>query len=74
MLKNLSMAVGFDTSLQELGLDRLVVLLADHPLPVVLSDDAIAKMHDSLPMVLFCFDILLKFYEAREMDSVLTLK
>jgi hypothetical protein len=33
---------------------------------VTVSDDPITKMHDSLPMVLFRLEILVKFYEARE--------
>jgi hypothetical protein len=33
---------------------------------VVFSDEQTTKMHDSLPMALFCFQILLKLYEARE--------
>jgi hypothetical protein len=70
MLKSPAMVVGLDTSSPELNLERLIRLLADDLSPVVFSDDPITKMHDSLPMVLFRFEILMKLYEAREMGWV----
>jgi hypothetical protein len=38
---------------------------------VVFSDEQVTKMHDSLPMALFCFEILLKLYESREVAWVM---
>jgi hypothetical protein len=67
MLKRPSMVVGLDTSSAELNLECLINSLRDDLSPIVFSDEAITKMHDSLPMVLFRFDILLKLYEAREL-------
>jgi hypothetical protein len=66
MLKKLAMVVGLDINSPELNLERLVRLLGDDLPAIVFSDDPITKMHDSLPMVLFRFEILLKIYEARE--------
>jgi hypothetical protein len=54
----------------ELYLQHLIDLLRDDLSPIVFSDDPITKMYDSLPMVLFRFEILLKLYEARELDWV----
>jgi hypothetical protein len=67
MLKEQPMVVGLETSSPELSLRRLVRLLGDVLLAVVFSDGPITKMHDSLPMVLFRFEILVKLYEVREM-------
>jgi hypothetical protein len=38
-----------------LSLQRLVELLRDDLPPIVFSGDLITKMHDSLPIILFCF-------------------
>jgi hypothetical protein len=37
---------------------------------IVFSDDPLTKMHDSLPMVLFRFECLVKLYEAKELGWV----
>jgi cytochrome c oxidase assembly factor CtaG len=64
------MVVGLDLASPELSLGNLVSLLGDDLPAVVLSDDPITKMYDSLPMVLFRFEILVKLYEARELAWV----
>jgi hypothetical protein len=51
----------------ELSLCRLVRLLGDDLPAVVFSDDPVIKMHDSLLMVPFRFEILVKLYNAGEM-------
>jgi hypothetical protein len=51
-----------------LSLSRLVRLLGNDLTAVIFSDDPVTKMHDSLPMVLFRFEIPVKLYQAREMD------
>jgi hypothetical protein len=66
MLKKTRMVVGLDGNSIELDLQRLIDLLRDDLSSTVFSDDPITKMYDSLPMVLFRFEILLKLYEARE--------
>jgi hypothetical protein len=70
MLKEPPMVIGLETSSLELSLSRLVRLLGDDLPAVVFSDYPVTKMHDSLPMVLFRFEILMKLYEAREMAWV----
>jgi hypothetical protein len=57
------MVVGLGPDSPELSLG----LLGDDLPAVVFSDDQITKMHDSLPMVLFRFEILVKLFEAREL-------
>jgi hypothetical protein len=52
------MAVGLDPYSPELSLGNLVGLLGDDLPAVVFSDDSITKMHDSLPIVLFRFEVL----------------
>jgi hypothetical protein len=59
--------VGLDQDSPELSFSNLVGLLSDDRRAAVLSDDPITKMHDSLPMVLFRFEILVKYYETREL-------
>jgi hypothetical protein len=61
------MVVDLDSNSIELYLQRLIDLLRDDLSPTVFSDDPITKMYDSLPMVLFRFEILLKLYEARKL-------
>jgi hypothetical protein len=51
----------------ELSLGNLIDLLGDDFPAVVVGDDPITKMHDSLSMVPFHFEILVKLYEAREL-------
>jgi hypothetical protein len=70
MLKDPRMVVGLETSFPELSLSRLVRLLGDDLPAVVFNDDPVTKIRDSLPMVLFRFEILVKLYEAREMAWV----
>jgi hypothetical protein len=62
------MAIGLDAGSPELSFQRLVELFRDNLSPIVFSDHQITKMHDSLPLVLFRFTIILKLYEARELD------
>jgi hypothetical protein len=62
--------VRLDPDSPELSRANLVGLF-DKSLPaVVFSDDPITKMHDSLPTVVFRFEILVKLYEARELAWV----
>jgi hypothetical protein len=46
----------------------LAILLVDFVtiVAVIVSGDPITKMHDSLPMILFRFEILVKFYKSGE--------
>jgi hypothetical protein len=53
-----------------LNLETLVLLLADELPAVIFSDDPIGKMPESLPMVLFRFENILKIYGARELGWV----
>jgi hypothetical protein len=64
------MVIGLDGNLIELDLQRLIDLLRNDPSPIVFCDGPITKMYDSLLMVLFRFEILMKLYEARELDWV----
>jgi hypothetical protein len=61
-----SIVIGLDQDSPELSLGNLVGLLGNDLPAVVFSDDPITKMHDSLLMALFRFEILVKLYEARE--------
>jgi hypothetical protein len=70
MLKKIRMVVGLDGNSIESDLQRLADLLRDNLSPIVFSDDPITKMDDSLPMVLFHFEILLKLYEAQELGWI----
>jgi hypothetical protein len=70
MLKKIRMAVGLDGNSIELHLQRLIDLLRDDLSPIGFSDDPITKMCDSLSVVLFRFEILLKLYQTRELDWV----
>jgi hypothetical protein len=70
MLKKMRMVVGLGRNSIKLDLQRLIDLLRDDLSPFVFSDDPITKMYDSLPMVLFRFEILLKLCEARELGWV----
>jgi hypothetical protein len=69
-LKNPPMVVGLDPDSPELSLGNLVCLLGDGLPAVIFGDASITKMHDSLSMVLFGFEILVKLYEARELAWV----
>jgi hypothetical protein len=60
MLNSPSMVLGLDISWQELNLEYFVVVLSEDPWPIDFSNDPITKMHDSLPIVLFPFDVLMK--------------
>jgi hypothetical protein len=68
MLKKIRMVVCLDNNSIELDFQRLIDLLPNDLSPIVFSDDPITKMYDSLPMILFRFEILLNLYEARELD------
>jgi hypothetical protein len=54
MLKQTMMMVGLETGTVELNLQCLIELLYDDLPPIVSSDDPMTKMHESLPMILFC--------------------
>jgi hypothetical protein len=64
------MVVDLDSNSIESDLQRLVDLLRDDLSPLVFSDDLITEMCNSLPMVLFRFEVFLKLYETREMGWV----
>jgi hypothetical protein len=66
MLKTITMAVGLETDTAQVSLERFIEVIRGDLPAVVFSDEQVTKMHDSLPMTLFRFDILLKFYESRE--------
>jgi hypothetical protein len=70
MLKKIQMVVGLDCNLIQVDLQRLIDLLGDDLTPIVFGDDLITKMDESLPVVLFRLEILLKLYEARELGWV----
>jgi hypothetical protein len=70
MPKKIRMVVGLDSNSIELDLQRLIDLLRNDLSPIVFSDDPINKMYDSLPQVLFRFEILLKLYEARKLGRI----
>jgi hypothetical protein len=70
MLKKIRMVVGLNGSSIEVDRERLIDLLRDDLSPIVFGDNPITKTSDSLPMVLFRFEILLKLYEARELGWV----
>jgi hypothetical protein len=70
MLKQPPMVVGLRQDSPELFLGSLIHLIRDDLPAVVFSDKPVSKMHDSLPMVLFRFEILVKLYEAREFTWV----
>jgi hypothetical protein len=59
------MVVGLDPDSSELSHSNLVGLLGYNLPAIVFSDDPITKMHDSLPVVLFRFEIQVKLYHAR---------
>jgi hypothetical protein len=59
------MVVALDGNSIELHLQRLIDLLRDNLSPIVFSDNPTTKMYDSLSMILFHFEILLKLYEVR---------
>jgi hypothetical protein len=63
MLKSPSMVVGISAETKELNLPELKRLLIGDLPAVVLCDEPITKMHDSLPMVLFRFETLVKLQE-----------
>jgi hypothetical protein len=64
------MVVGLRQDSPELSLGSLIHLIRDDLLAVVFSDEPVTKMHDSLPMVLFRFEIRVKLYEACEFTWV----
>jgi hypothetical protein len=70
MLKNPPVVISLGITSPELNLVRLIDLLGEDLPSMVFSDDAITKMHDSLPMVIFRFEVLLKIDEARKLGWV----
>jgi hypothetical protein len=64
------MIVGLNSDSPELVLGNLVGSLGDDLPAVVFSNDPITKTHNSLPMVLFRFEILVKPYDARDRSWV----
>jgi hypothetical protein len=67
MLKTPPMAIGLNISDPTLELPALKMLFLGVLPPVVFCDDPITKMHDSLPMLLFRFETLIKVYEAGQL-------
>jgi hypothetical protein len=61
------MVVGLDSDSPELSLGNLDGLLGADLSAVVFSDDPTTKIHDSLPMTRFRFEIPVKLHEAREL-------
>jgi hypothetical protein len=61
------MIVGLDPDSPEFSFGNLIGLLGDDLPAIVFSDDPTTKMHDSLPMVLLHFEILVKLHAAREL-------
>jgi hypothetical protein len=66
LLKKITMMLDVETDTAELNLEKLIEVIGSNLPAVVFSDEPVAKMHKSLPMVLFRLPILLKLYEARE--------
>jgi hypothetical protein len=65
-LKEITIVAGLEADTAQLSLERFIeVMGADLP-AVVFSDEHVTKTHDSLPMALFRFEILLKLQESRE--------
>jgi hypothetical protein len=70
MLRKNAMVMGLEIDMAQLDLEGFIeVILCDLP-AVVFSDEQVTKIHNSLPMALFCFEILLKLYESREFTRV----
>jgi hypothetical protein len=67
MLKGTAMVLGFHDSAPRLDLEAIKELLKDLLPPVVFSDDQLTKMHDSLPIQLFRFNVLWRIFEAHLM-------
>jgi hypothetical protein len=61
------MVIGLDPDSLELSLGNRIGSLGDDLPAVAFNDDPITKMHNSLPMILFRFEILVKLYEDREL-------
>jgi hypothetical protein len=66
LLKKITMTLGLKTDTAELNLEKLIEVIGSDLPAVVFSDEPVTKMHDSLAMSLFRFQILLKLYEAGE--------
>jgi hypothetical protein len=66
MLKKPPIMVGLDADSLELSLGHVVRLLGGDLPAVVFSDEPTAKMHDSLLMVLFRLESLIKLPDAQE--------
>jgi hypothetical protein len=62
------LVVGLDASSTRLKLLDLMSLVGECLPHVVFSNDPITKVHDSLPMMLFRFEVLLRVLDARLME------
>jgi hypothetical protein len=67
MLKNPPMVIGMDPTAPALDVQVLRDLFRGDLPSIVFCDDPITKMHDSLPMVLFRFECLVKLHEAKQL-------
>jgi hypothetical protein len=65
-LKRITIAAGLKTDTAELNLEKLIEVIGGDLPAVAFRDEPVTKMHDSLSMAWFRFQILLKLYEARE--------
>jgi hypothetical protein len=70
MLKKITMVVGLETDTAQLSLQRLIEVIESDLPAIVFSNEQVTKIHDSLLMALFRFEILLKLYESREFACV----
>jgi hypothetical protein len=70
MLKQPPMLVGLRQDSPELSVGSLIHLIRDDLPALVFSHEPVTKLHDSLLMFLFPFEILVKLYEAREFTWV----
>jgi hypothetical protein len=66
LLKKITMTLDLKTDTAELNLEKLIEVIGSDLPTIMFSDEPVTKMHDSLPVALFRFQILLKLYEARE--------
>jgi hypothetical protein len=66
LLKKITITLDLKTDTAELNLEKLSEMIGSNLPAVVFSDEPVTKMHDSLSMALFRFQILLKLFKARE--------
>jgi hypothetical protein len=60
------MAMGLETNTSQLSLGRFIEMIGGGLPAVVFSDEQVTKMHNSLPLALVHFEVLLKLDESRE--------